>query len=171
MTNLVGAGCDPTEIQALSCDASIVDEGDLLPRPTGGSRVFEGSLELRVPLSSNFQAAAFGDFGQLWQDQLENKGLEVTPGLGVRYLSPIGPLRLDVAYRFRGGEALPVVTPQLVDYDPAIHDPDDRIQVGGERLPYVEGDQLAILEPRVLYGADPSFWQRLQIHFSIGQAF
>lgn len=169
--DLVSAGCDPTAIQDLTCDASVLDGVGFSPRPTGGSKVVEGSVELRLPVGSGFQVAAFTDFGQLWQDGLANRSLEATPGMGIRYLSPIGPLRLDIAYRFRGGERLPVVTTQLVDYDPTVHAEGDRIEVGGGPLPYVATNELAILEPRVLFGADPGFWERLQFHFSIGQAF
>lgn len=169
--DLLVAGCSPESIQDLSCDAGVLAEEQLSPRPTGGTKLLEGSAEFRIPVGSGFQVATFADFGQLWQDALENRSLEVTPGLGLRYMSPIGPLRVDVAYRSRGGEDLPVVTTQLADYDPAIHNEEDRIRIGDRTLAYVSTSELAILEPQVLFGADPSFWQRLQLHFSIGQAF
>ena len=170
--DLLVAGCAPTAVQDRSCDASVVEETVLDPRPTGGTRLVEGSLELRQRVSTSFQLAAFADFGQLWQNGVDNASLEVTPGVGVRYLSPIGPLRVDLAYRFRGGEDLPVVTTQLADYDPTVHDPGDRIRIGDETLPYVSTNELAILEPRVFFGdTEPWSFRRLQLHFSIGQAF
>ncbi len=164
-------GCLPREIQARSCDASMLGQAGFSPRPTGGTRLVEGSVELRVPFAGQFQLAGFTDFGRLWQESFDEQSFEVTPGVGVRYLSPIGPLRVDLAYRFRGGEALQVVTSQVAAYDPAVHSEDDQILIGGNPIPYVVTDELAVLEPPVLFGADPSFWQRLQLHFSIGQAF
>jgi hypothetical protein len=38
------------------------------------------------------------------------------------------------------------------------------------RIPWVRQDELALLAPTKRFGSD-SFWSRLQIHFSIGQAF
>jgi outer membrane protein insertion porin family/translocation and assembly module TamA len=172
VVDLLQGGCDPGAIQDLTCDASGLPESQLRPRATGGTKLLEGSVELRVPVGSGFQLAAFTDFGQLWQDGLDSRPVEFTPGVGVRYLSPIGPLRMDLAYRFRGGEDLRVVTTQLVAYDPEVYDEGQRIRVNGEPIPYVSSKRLAILQTPVFYGDSPALsWQRLQLHFSIGQAF
>ena len=38
-------------------------------------------------------------------------GLEVAPGLGLRYLTPFGPIRLDVAYLLRAKDVFAVGGP------------------------------------------------------------
>lgn len=167
-----GAGCSPDELIDLSCDASAIEDGGFTPRPTGGTRVVEGSFEVRVPVASTVEVAAFSDFGQVWKtgESVSLSDVEVTPGFGVRYLSPIGPLRLDLAYRFRGGERLSVVTNQLRAYDPDMDDALDRLTVNGQTIPFVQTATLAVLSPRVLFD-DTSATSRWQLHLSIGQAF
>lgn len=169
-------GCTPETVLDLTCDASDALTnafGAFQPRPTGGTRALEGSVELRFPLTSTIGGATFADFGQVWGDRegIAPRDLEITPGMGLRYLSPIGPIRFDVAYRFRGAESLPVVTNQLRAYDPAVDRESDRILVSGEPIPWVATQSLSILQAPVLYDDTGDFWRRLQIHISIGQAF
>ncbi len=169
-----GAGtpaCTPEEVVALTCDASSVNEGAFTPTPTGGTRVIEGNLEVRIPLGGRLEAATFADFGQVWDvGQAVSVGdLQVTPGLGVRYMSPIGPLRLDLAYRFRGGEELRVVTDEIRPFQEG-DDIRDAVVVGDQT--WVKTGSLAILGPRVLFDASRAWsLRRLQLHLSIGQAF
>ena len=95
----------------------------------------------------------------------------------MRYLSPVGPSRVDLGYRFRGIEPLQVVTTQIrafeVGDDPAdkitgiIGDPGQEVAID-----YVITEELAVLDPRVFYGPRQGFsFRRFQIHLSIGQAF
>jgi outer membrane protein insertion porin family len=70
---------------------------------TGGNTFVLGNVELRVPspvFSSRLRLAAFVDAGGVWQRQGPNssKVIRVTPGVGVRLATPLGPARLDVAY-------------------------------------------------------------------------
>jgi hypothetical protein len=93
----------------------------------------------------------------------------------VRYFSPIGPIRVDVGYRFRGAENLQVVTSQLRPFQEGDAE-GDKLTVLGENLEretidWVRLDDLALLDHRILYGGDRSFFRNLQLHFSIGQAF
>lgn len=76
------------------------------PEPIGGNALFETSLELRFPIRGNFRGAAFVDAGNVWAEtgDLELGDLRYTPGLGVRYVTPIGPIRLDAARRTSGAE-------------------------------------------------------------------
>jgi hypothetical protein len=113
------------------------------------------------------------DFGQVW-DEGETPSLadlEFTPGLGVRYFSPIGPIRVDLAYRSGGGEFLPVVTQAIELYDPQIHSAKDRL--GGAFDDYAAPGDLVVLGPQVRWGNDLPVLdlQRFQLHLSIGQAF
>lgn len=168
-----GAGCLPLDVILLECDATGVDEDLFLPRPTGGVGVVEGNVEFRLPVGSGIQLAWFADFGRIWQGgDIRSPGFDVTPGAGFRYMSPIGPLRLDLAYRFRGGNRLQVVTNQIRPFDPALDDPDDRLTVDGNAIPYVRLEELAVLRPLVLYGDSPAgSLSRFQLHLSLGQAF
>ncbi|MDP2957436.1 MAG: BamA/TamA family outer membrane protein [Longimicrobiales bacterium] len=169
-----GAGCAPEAILGLTCDASPLGDGGFQARPTGGTTVIEGSLEARIPLTATFQGALFTDVGQVWNaaGDLDLSSLRMTPGFGIRYLSPIGPLRFDLAYRFSGGESLAVVTNGVRPFAPATDDPDDRLQVAGGPIPWVATRALAALGPRVLYDDSPaSSLRRWQLHISIGQAF
>ncbi len=65
-----------------------------------------------------------------------------------------------------------MVTSQIVAYDPAVHGEDQRLQVGGEPIPWVRTNELAILRDRVFFG-ESSPWSlgRFQLHFAIGQPF
>jgi outer membrane protein assembly factor BamA len=70
--------------------------------PIGGNGMLEGSLEWRHTLSDLFSVVAFVDTGEVTQDAFGAdfglSNLAVTPGLGLRIHTPIGPIRLDVAY-------------------------------------------------------------------------
>jgi outer membrane protein assembly complex protein YaeT len=70
---------------------------------TGGNTFVLGNVELRVPspvFSSRLRLAAFVDAGGVWQRQGPSSShvIRVTPGIGIRLATPLGPARLDVAY-------------------------------------------------------------------------
>ena len=70
---------------------------------TGGNTLAVGNIELRVPspvLSSRLRLAAFVDAGGVWQRGSGGTGvvIRVTPGVGIRLNTPLGPARLDIAY-------------------------------------------------------------------------
>ena len=66
--------------------------------PVGGRSLLELSAELRVMLSQRLGLVAFTDGGSVFEDILSgsNDGLRWGTGLGIRYFTPVGPLRLDV---------------------------------------------------------------------------
>ena len=169
-----GAGCNPSQLMDLSCDPASIKEGRFVPRPTGGTRVLEGNIELRFPIGLNLEGVMFTDVGQVWggRDEVDLSKLAVTPGVGVRYLSPVGPIRIDLGYRFREGEPLAVVTSQLEVFNPNVHEESERIRINGNVIPYVRTNELAALKTSRLFGeASPLSLQRFQLHISIGQAF
>lgn len=64
----------------------------------GGTSLDAGSVEFRQRLFKSFGAAAFVDAGQVGAGSRPFQGtLRVGYGAGVRYFTPIGPVRLDVA--------------------------------------------------------------------------
>jgi translocation and assembly module TamA len=70
---------------------------DARNRPLGGSSLVEGSLELRQRLSGAFGMVAFVDAGSVTQSETPDfTDVRFGAGLGVRYATAIGPLRLDV---------------------------------------------------------------------------
>ena len=164
--------CTVAEVVSLTCDAGGIAPGEFTPQPTGGTRVIEGNLEFRFPLTARaFEGVTFVDFGHVWAEGQEAGLSDIvwTPGLGIRYYSTIGPIRLDLGYRASGGERLQVVTSQVDPCVPGsgIEDCTEIAQgVGFERA-----GELAVLQPSVSFDEGLSFLQRLQFQFSIGQSF
>ncbi len=67
-------------------------------RNQGGRMMAVGSLELERNLFGNWGVAVFTDFGNAFDPEYE-ANWEQSAGLGLRYQTPIGPVRLDVAYQ------------------------------------------------------------------------
>jgi len=67
----------------------------------GGLGFFETTAELRFPVRGAFSGVVFGEGGQVtelaWDDNMLHLRTDV--GLGVRYATPIGPIRADFGYQ------------------------------------------------------------------------
>lgn len=86
--------CKPTLIQLKNPDGTPGDIAAL-----GGNTEILGNVEYRFPIFSAVSGAVFGDFGQVYADtNIDLRQLRYGVGTGVRYTSPIGPLRFDVGY-------------------------------------------------------------------------
>lgn len=76
--------------------------------PTGGDMMVNLNTELRVPLRSGFIGAVFVDAGSVWFARAPVNGFDLrkTTGLGLRYITPVGPIGLDYAWKLdrREGE-------------------------------------------------------------------
>ena len=127
--------------------------------PTGGNTVVTANLELRVPtpiFPDRVRLGLFVDVGQVWErgDTLTAvSGLRVTPGLGLRFITPLGPVRLDAAYNGYPQEPGPLYLLDNTNKSlTAVLDP--------------TGKQL-LLRPRLPRG----FWRRVVVQFAVGQAF
>ncbi|APR81350.1 Outer membrane protein assembly factor YaeT precursor [Minicystis rosea] len=87
--------------------------------PLGGLSLWEASLELRFPIVGPLGGAVFCDASDVspyrWDVRLDHPHLSC--GLGLRYDTPIGPVRLDVGYRIPGLQLPPGVDPRI-DGDP-----------------------------------------------------
>jgi outer membrane protein insertion porin family len=77
--------------------------------PTGGDMMVNLNAELRVPLRYGLIGAVFADAGSVWiaRDPVNGFDLRETSGLGLRYLTPVGPIGLDYAWKLdrREGES------------------------------------------------------------------
>ena len=83
---------------------------DASGNPVGGRSLLEGSIELRTWLLSVLGMAVFLDAGNVGSDRFgafKLSELKLAAGAGVRYLSPISPLRIDVAYRLSEDRFVP----------------------------------------------------------------
>ena len=77
-------------------------------RPLGGFTLWEASLEVRFPLSGALGAVAFADASDVSRSigNITFKVPHLSIGPGLRYLTPVGPFRLDIAYRVPGAQAI-----------------------------------------------------------------
>ena len=76
--------------------------------PTGGHAVLVLNAELRVPVFGGLGAVGFMDAGQVFNrvSDFDFGEIKPTAGLGLRYLSPIGPIRVDLGLQV-GSRTLP----------------------------------------------------------------
>lgn len=79
-------------------------------KPTGGTAIATGTVEFRQRILDNYGIAAFVDAGQVTTNGAPFSGTwRVGAGVGARYYTPIGPLRVDVAVPLNkqpGGDTL-----------------------------------------------------------------
>ena len=105
--------------------------------PIGGEAMFTFNVELRQQLNFFFDGFGMGlflDGGQVWRDirRFDKRPIQFGAGGGLRYQSPIGPVRIDVGYKVNPSE--------------------DDLGIFGD-------------------SGSSNTWDRIGIHFSIGQAF
>jgi len=71
----------------------------------GGKHVLSAGVEVDFPVANNWKMALFTDAGNafnVWNDYKLNKSV----GVGIRWLSPIGPIRFDLASALDNGNKL-----------------------------------------------------------------
>ena len=77
--------------------------------PSGGNALVLGSAELRMDAGRYLAAAVFSDVGNVYPlvSNLSLRDLRYTAGVGLRYKSALGPLRVDWGYKLdrRPGES------------------------------------------------------------------
>nr|MDQ3418403.1 BamA/TamA family outer membrane protein [Acidobacteriota bacterium] len=69
--------------------------------PRGGNGLVLLNAELRFPVIGNLGAGIFVDGGNVFErvSQMDVAELRATAGFGLRYRSPVGPLRFDVGFK------------------------------------------------------------------------
>jgi outer membrane protein insertion porin family len=69
--------------------------------PFGGTGLLLVNLDYRFPISGPLGGTVFTDAGNVWGDWRQIRWQEIKPGagLGLRYLTPIGPLRVEVGWK------------------------------------------------------------------------
>jgi outer membrane protein assembly factor BamA len=78
------------------------------PVSDGGGALVLGKVELRVPLRGSLEGALFSDVGNLWLDPstVRLQDVRMTLGLGIRFVTPIGPAALDIGFNLNRDPAL-----------------------------------------------------------------
>ncbi|HYD54697.1 MAG TPA: BamA/TamA family outer membrane protein, partial [Gemmatimonadaceae bacterium] len=169
-------GCDVSTVEGIQrCPAnngsvfehadSAVSDEHFTPRPLGGTALLEASVEYRFPILKKLTGAVFIDAGIVASDPSfrSQPGLEdlsrgtgaITPGFGVRYRSPVGPIRIDLGINPSISEDLPVVS---------------EIDVNGERR-VVRLESLRTYSTTADQKGIAKLLSRLTLHLSIGQAY
>lgn len=149
--------CDPNAVYQ---DTLHLDDSDFKPQALGGTSLVEGSIEYRMPIGfrRKLTAAAFIDgavvgsgfvTGLSTLRNLVKGSAAITPGFGIRYKSPVGPIRIDVGFSPQRTEDLRVVTEAIVN---------------GER-------RIVTLPNTRAYTPARTLLDRFTLHFSIGQAY
>ncbi len=77
--------------------------------PIGGNSLIEGSVELRFPIFDSLKAVGFSDFGNVYKDSfsIDFSKVRYTIGSGLRYMTPIGPIRVDIGYQLNPPDNFP----------------------------------------------------------------
>ena len=92
------------------------------PRIVGGNGFLAINAELRIPIFDGFGGTVFYDASQVWQGPSQirlglegSSGLRQGVGVGLRYMTPIGPLRAEYGVP---------VSRRTIPYDVTLTDPD-----------------------------------------------
>ena len=122
--------------------------------PTGGNTAIILNAELRLPspiLPQRMRLGFFVDAGQVWErgEELVRIGdMRITPGAGLRFATPLGPVRIDAAYNGYPIEQGPLL--------------------------FLDNTTGVLTQIRPSYPplrAPKSFWQKVVVQFAVGQAF
>jgi outer membrane protein assembly complex protein YaeT len=76
--------------------------------PVGGLSMFDGGSELRFPVAGRLGAVVFIDYGNAWAKAwtVDFRDLRFGIGSGLRFQTPIGPVRFDYGYQLNPVEGL-----------------------------------------------------------------
>ena len=156
---------DPSDPASVSI-VSQVDPKHFTPRPTGGNSLVEASVEYRMPWRLKMEWAVFLDAARIGGSALRDPDTDelirlpgktaMTPGVGFRYKSPVGPVRVDMGFNPKKTERLRVVTTAL--------------NAQGRETLVMLDDEREIVSGGTATGFFGLF-NRVTLHLSIGQAY
>src|SRR5215831_2636099 len=152
--------------------------------PTGGNRlvVFNAELRVRDPFIPNLlEYVPFVDAGEVFASESGQPGvnldrLSVTPGLGLRVFTPIGPIQLNAGYnpaKIRAGQAYiaPIqkngTAPLICITTPGAPLAPVKVDKDGNLIQNVSSDCPASFVPK----NSSAFFSRFVFTFSIGTGF
>ncbi|HVZ49175.1 MAG TPA: BamA/TamA family outer membrane protein [Gemmatimonadaceae bacterium] len=148
--------------------------------PSGGNAMWLGNVELRTRRgwpTDLLRWVVFVDVGRVWNTtdlfSAANADARVTPGFGVRFVTPLGPFRMDIGYNPNGLDAGPAffvqpgdvangIAGRAICVSPGSADP----LVLGVGQAGAASCPVSYLPPRA-----SSLLSRLTFHFSLGNAF
>jgi outer membrane protein insertion porin family/translocation and assembly module TamA len=115
------SGVGPQEV--LPALTQVNSNGLLAPIATGGAGLWEASVELRYPIYDKLGGVVFLDGSDVRLNGWSQMGAPFAPhlssGLGLRYMTPVGPFRADLGVRIPGAQVIgkPASCPV---YDPSL---------------------------------------------------
>lgn len=117
--------------------------------PLGGIAKISGSVEVALPLpffGPSWGSALFVDFGQVFDSKGPGNALDYRPlrfgiGAGLRYETIVGDLRIDLGFK-----------------------------VNPDRNDLLSAEDVYNFNAGLIDELNPSFWDRFQVHISLGQA-
>ena len=124
--------------------------------PTGGNTAIILNAELRLPspiFAQRMRLGLFCDAGQVWErgeELVSVRGIRVTPGAGLRFATPLGPVRIDAAYNGYQTERGPLLF---------LNDSARTVTQIPQHSPYPP------------LRATKTFWQKVIVQVAVGQAF
>lgn len=73
---------------------------NMVNQPDGQNWFGTLNFEYRIPIFKNFELGEFIDVGNLWtsKDEISPGNIKIGIGFGLRYRTPIGPLRIDYGF-------------------------------------------------------------------------
>ena len=120
-----GANCEINETRRLE------DLPSTCIRPLGGLTLWEASFEVRFPLTTSLSGATFIDASDVTRTVAEIRFdfPHISVGPGLRYETPVGPLRLDIGYRVPGLQQVGEPDPSRLEGEPEEFAPFDLFSV------------------------------------------
>jgi len=97
--DLLGTTClDPHEPADCKQTLALVGTKKDTVAPIGGNGLLLLNAEYRFPIFASVAGAVFTDVGNVYHQAIDFGDLRYGVGTGIRYLSPVGPIRFDVGY-------------------------------------------------------------------------
>jgi outer membrane protein insertion porin family len=137
-----------------------ISDTQFTPRPLGGNQLLEGTAELRFPIKGSLGAAAFIDgaivgTGTGFGGEPIHAAAAATPGIGIRYYSSVGAIRIDIGFN-------PITTYNLVVVTQ---------QGSGANASLVKLSSTRTYAPALTEPGLSGLLNRINVNLSIGQAF